>query len=275
MCVCEVTERSVLIIGSTKEFHDSKKHLPRTSTTRHSNAAKPRRAISKGHDSSSIHSPSSGISVPLPTGLTAHPLRGPFDFGDKAFARCFIYRMHNYSNMVEPEKSFSKPQLRPQIRMTGSNKSHNLTARYRNGNMHPNDPNRDLFGGSDTQATFQHTCLFTALSCLGEDVRPTQSGPFRALAHGNPVLESRGKALVPCDPGSLTPGSYVVWTPQDLDTCGFGHFIAVVIIDDSCQVYNNGQRTTRNGQTPRKQHAQRNIQHTTHNTQHTTTSNQQ
>ena len=104
------------------------------------------------------------------------------------------------------------------------------------------DLSEDPLGGdgdesSDDETSYQHVCLFTALNALGVHVSPTCSGPFRALAHGNPILRPLNKALQRTSLDLIRDGCYVVWTPELVGPCGSGHFIAVQVIDQRCLIH--------------------------------------
>ncbi len=65
---------------------------------------------------------------------------------------------------------------------------HNLTMRYVSGNLAPNDPLRDAFGGSSSSSDLSDVCLVSALRSLDVPVPYTTSGPFRALAAADLVV---------------------------------------------------------------------------------------
>ena len=70
----------------------------------------------------------------------------------------------------------------------------------------------DPIGGpSNAIGAFTNVCLVDSLRSHGIDVAYTKSGPFRALADGNPMLAGFGLQLVPCPFARLCDGKYVLW----------------------------------------------------------------
>jgi len=180
-----------------------------------------------------------GITVPLPTGLLTHTCaEGPMHFGDRAFVRQVKYKMHTYDGRVSHPTSTRRSA--PVLKMTSRPRSHNLTACYVNGRLHPEDPRNDLFGGASAGEHPPHTCLVTALRALSLDVPYTVAGPFRALADGNEMVRDLGFRLVASDPSSVTDGKYVLWTPETIGQTGFGHFKAVTVLDGTGTVSDRG-----------------------------------
>ena len=73
----------------------------------------------------------------------------------------------------------------------------------------------------------KNICLVKSLRDLGEDIECSVSGPFRALEHGNPMLRSAGKQLVPVRYADVGPGEYVHWSRNHFMAMKIGRTISV------------------------------------------------
>ena len=81
---------------------------------------------------------------------------------------------------------------------------------------------KDRLGGASHESTgLTDVCLITSLRSLGVPVDYTHSGPFRALAHGGPMLKHFGHRLQPKEVHEIGEGKFIVWKS--------GHFKAVVV----------------------------------------------
>ncbi len=166
--------------------------------------------------------------VKYPT-ASIHPVSTAMNFGDAKFVRTYKYKMHKRSTSVpDALKSTQTATRKPALNNSSGRMKYNLRTRFANGRLHPDDPLRDLLGGSGvelpetTGQSFRDVCLITSLRNLGVPLKYSKDGPFRALSDGNPMLGPFGKRLVRVDDGQhIGVGSYVVHHRN--------HFLAVSV----------------------------------------------
>ena len=94
----------------------------------------------------------------------------------------------------------------------------------------------DDLGGTGSNGTFKDVCLITSLRSLGLDVPYKQSGPFRALLHGNPMIQPLGYTLCATKYTDISPGNFVTWKG--------GHFTAVIVSSTSRVIEMDGSMHT-------------------------------
>ncbi len=78
---------------------------------------------------------------------------------------------------------------------------------------------RSPYGGAFDDGGYTNVCLVTSLRSLGVPVLCDRSGPFRAIAHGNPMLEPFSLKLAFLRSAAIPRGRYVLWKD--------GHFVGV------------------------------------------------
>lgn len=156
-----------------------------------------------------------------PSMLVLDQLAAPL--GEENIGRCFIApgRVAKSLYSIHLEMLYQEALL--SANYSGDKDSDSLS--------HPNtksDATCDPFGGAGDSEQYRKVCLVDAINALGVSVPYTSHGPFRALTHGNPMLQPFGYRLLHVSSITKEHGKYVRWLDNHHSAVIVGSVVTVI-----------------------------------------------